>query len=122
MVEKYGDKQIVVAIEELSELTKELCKTLRSQPNPQNILEELADCHIVLQEMQLLFNITDVDLIQQINKKVKRTKQRYIDKPIDMEWEVYQRMCIGCERERYCHEHCEHCDEYEDALRGEQDE
>lgn len=115
MVEKYGDKQIVVAIEELSELTKELCKTLRGQPNTQNILEELADCHIVLKEMQTFFNITCEQLSEQIDKKLQRTKERYLDE----EWEVYQRLCVGCPRERICHEECSHCDEYEEALNEE---
>ena len=32
------------------------------------------------------------------------------------EWEIYQRLCVGCERERYCHENCEVCEEYEEAL------
>ena len=32
------------------------------------------------------------------------------------EWEIYQRLCVGCERERYCHKHCEVCEEYEEAL------
>lgn len=26
------------------------------------------------------------------------------------EWEIYQRLCAGCERERYCHIHCEVCE------------
>lgn len=79
MVEKYGDKQVVVAIEELSELTKELCKYLRGEPNTQNILEELADCCIVLEEMQTFFNITSEQLDEQINKKLQRTKSRYLE-------------------------------------------
>ena len=29
---------------------------------------------------------------------------------------LYYNMCSGCERERWCHEYCEHCDEYEDAY------
>ena len=79
MVEKYGDKQIVVAIEELSELTKELCKTLRGQPNTQNILEELAECHIVLKEMQTFFNITDSQLETEVFVKLQRTKRIYLN-------------------------------------------
>ena len=112
MVEKYGEEQIVVAIEELSELTKELCKALRGQLNIQNILEEVADCYIVLAEMQEYFNIKPSQLSNKINEKLLRTKERYIDK----EMEVYQRMCVGCERERYCHEQCEQCDEYIEEL------
>lgn len=34
----------------------------------------------------------------------------------DIEEHVYSRMCSGCERERYCHEECETCEEYDDAI------
>ena len=37
----------------------------------------------------------------------------------DIEWEVYQRMCAGCEREHYCHNNCENCEEYADAVEEE---
>ena len=79
MVEKYGDKQVVVAIEELSELTKELCKYLRGESNTQNILEELADCYIVLEEMKILFKITVDQLNAQFMTKLLRTKERYLE-------------------------------------------
>lgn len=29
---------------------------------------------------------------------------------------VYEQMCAGCEREHYCHNACENCDEYEDEV------
>lgn len=83
IVDKYGDKQIVIAIEELSELTKELCKAIRGQSNNQNVLEELADCYIVLKEMQLYFGITPEQLDNQINAKLQRTKTRYLDDDIE---------------------------------------
>lgn len=34
----------------------------------------------------------------------------------DIEEYVYSRMCAGCERERYCHEECETCEEYDNAI------
>ena len=116
MVEKYGDEQIVVAIEELSELTKELCKALRGQVNTQNILEELADCYIVLEEMKILFKITREQLDKQFWIKLLRTKERYLES----EMSLYERLCAGCEREKWCHENCEYCDEYEEALEEEE--
>ena len=78
MVDTYGEKQIIVAIEELSELTKELCKSLRGQTNTQNIIEEIADCYIVLQEMKELFKISNYQLREEIDKKLERTKSRYL--------------------------------------------
>ena len=43
LLKKYGDKQIIVAIEELSELQKELCKHLRGKIDITNLIEEIAD-------------------------------------------------------------------------------
>ena len=37
----------------------------------------------------------------------------------DIEYEVYQMLCVGCEREFYCHNNCENCEEYEDAINSE---
>lgn len=52
----YGeDSQIVVAIEELSELQKELCKVLRGKINVDNLAEELADVEIMTEQMRIMF-------------------------------------------------------------------
>lgn len=32
------------------------------------------------------------------------------------EMELYQRMCVGCEHERYCHKECVVCEEYQEQL------
>ena len=29
---------------------------------------------------------------------------------------IYSKMCCGCLKEKYCHEECETCEEYEQAL------
>lgn len=34
----------------------------------------------------------------------------------DKEMELYQRMCVGCEHERYCHKECVVCEEYQEQL------
>ena len=78
LVEKFGDKQVVVAIEELSELQKELCKHLRGKTNVDNITEEMADVHIMLSQMQILFKIDNATLSNEINKKIERTKERLL--------------------------------------------
>ena len=45
----YGSEiQRIVAIEELSELQKELCKSLRGQTDKQHIAEEIADVQIMI--------------------------------------------------------------------------
>lgn len=78
LVEKYGSLQVVVAIEELSELQKELCKSLRDKTNIANIIEEMADCIIMINQMQLHFGINDKELNQLIVYKLNRTKKRLL--------------------------------------------
>lgn len=78
LVQKYGDKQITICIEEMSELTKELCKNIRGHYNLDKIYEEMADVYITLTQMQLLFQM-DVEVLEyMINKKIERTKERLL--------------------------------------------
>lgn len=78
LVQKYGDKQIIICIEEMSELTKELCKNLRGHYNLDKIYEEMADVYITLTQMQLLFQMDVETLEYMINKKIERTKERLL--------------------------------------------
>jgi len=71
-IEMYGVKQLYVAIEELSELQKELCKVLRGKTNMDNIIEELGDVMIMVETVKQYFNITDTSLQETINEKLKR--------------------------------------------------
>lgn len=48
--------QVMMAIEEMSELTKELCKNGRGQENTTHIAEEIADVEIMLCQMKMLFD------------------------------------------------------------------
>ena len=78
LVQKYGDKQITICIEEMSELTKELCKNIRGHYNLNNIYEEMADVYITLTQMQILFGM-DVEVLEDmINKKIQRAKERLL--------------------------------------------
>lgn len=53
----YGnDSQINVAIEEMSELTKELCKAKRNLGCKLNIAEEIADVEIMLEQLKIIYN------------------------------------------------------------------
>lgn len=58
-LETFGKElQVTMAIEEMSELTKELCKNSRGQENTTHIAEEIADVEIMLQQMVMLFDCT----------------------------------------------------------------
>lgn len=80
LIEKYKDKQLIVAIEELSELQKELCKTLRGNINKENIIEELADVYIMLDQVKIYFSITSNEVKEMIDKKIERTKERLLNR------------------------------------------
>lgn len=79
LVQKYGYKQIIVCIEEMSELTKELCKNLRGYYNLDKIDEEMADVYIMLTQMHMLLQMDVEALEYMIDKKIQRTKERLLD-------------------------------------------
>ena len=79
-IETYGkDMQLNVAIEELSELIKEICKNKRGADNKGNIIEELADCYIMLSQVRIIFDITDDELWQKRVEKLRRLENRLIN-------------------------------------------
>ena len=56
-LEAFGERaQMTMAIEEMSELAKELCKRCRGRDNVEAIAEEVADVEIMLQQMKMLFD------------------------------------------------------------------
>lgn len=79
VIEKYGkEKQTVIAMEEMAELTKELSKSLRGADNRQQILEEVADVEICLSEIRLMHNIQLNELAAMMDEKLKRTEERLL--------------------------------------------
>lgn len=81
-IEKYGrDHQMMVAVEELSELQKEICKVARKDVCVWDIdalTEEMADVRLMLFELQMMFQIktTELDAIEQM--KLNRLEERII--------------------------------------------
>ena len=75
----YGQQlQIIVAIEEMSELTKELCKAQRGAQNRDHIAEEIADVEIMLEQLQLIYNVApSVESWRQ--SKIRRLAKRLED-------------------------------------------
>ena len=75
-----GDKiQNVVAIEELSECIKEICKVMRDKGNLEHLAEEVADASIVLEQVQLFFGIKETvcgkmdEKIERLNNDLQRS-------------------------------------------------
>ena len=65
--------QKIVAIEELSELQKELTKDLRGNANDEHIAEEMADVEIMLEQLKIMYDNND---------NVKRYKELKISRII----------------------------------------
>lgn len=78
-INTYGkETQIVVAIEELSELIKELTKNIRGRDNVKSISEEMADVYIMLYQLKLIFD-NDQDVGKWTDYKINRLDSRIRD-------------------------------------------
>ena len=77
-IETYGkDMQLNVAIEELSELIKEICKHKRGADNREAIIEEMADCYIMLDQLEIIFDIdNECELWAKMIEKLDRLEKR----------------------------------------------
>lgn len=69
--------QTTKAIEEMAELTKELCKLLVNDPkySVEGIAEEIADVTIMLEQLRLIFDINE-EVCAVMDAKVKRLEYR----------------------------------------------
>lgn len=72
----YGiESQSLICIEEMSELTKEICKYRRGEDNLEKLVDEIADVKIMVEQMEYLFGVSkDVDL--RISYKCQRQMRR----------------------------------------------
>lgn len=79
----YGkDSRIDIAIEEMSELTKALCKERRYRTNLdkyndilENLTDEMADVYIMLEQLMVLFGNED-NISEHIQQKIQRQSKR----------------------------------------------
>ena len=76
-VAKFGQfQQIDSAIEEMSELTKELCKFKRGVDNRDAIVEEFADTIICLEQIKLMFMLNEEEVRNCMDYKLDRLEKR----------------------------------------------
>jgi hypothetical protein len=83
VIAKWGMKlQSIKAIEEMSELTKELSKVMldQDQSNNENILEEMADVQIMLNQLAIIYGSPE----GWIKKKINRMKNKFQEE--ESEW------------------------------------
>ena len=71
--------QTVVAIEEMSELQKELTKFIRGKGNRDNLIEEVADVLVMITQIQLMYHIPDDEVEKVMRLKLNRLKERMQD-------------------------------------------
>lgn len=72
-IKTYGDTQLIIAIEEMAELQKEIVKHLRGHGDVTHIAEETADVLIMLEQIKIRFGI-DKAVDEWIKFKVDRLK------------------------------------------------
>lgn len=77
IIDHYGHRsQKEMLFEEIAELQKEICKELRGKGDKHHIAEELADVYVMLQQLQLMYVISDETIALEVQKKIERTLDR----------------------------------------------
>ena len=67
-----GHRNLIIVMEELAELSKEISKELRGKGDNINILEELADVQLGIYYVQEICGITNEELNKAMNIKMRR--------------------------------------------------
>lgn len=67
-----GHRNLIIVMEELAELTKELSKELRGKGDTINILEELADVQLGIYYVQEIVGIQDESILKAMAVKMER--------------------------------------------------
>lgn len=76
IADHYGmANQLPIAIEEMSELTKEICKNIRGNDNLNDIIEEVADVQIMVEQLIRMFDIEDKVSLMNDYKLVRQLKR-----------------------------------------------
>jgi NTP pyrophosphatase (non-canonical NTP hydrolase) len=70
-------KQILKAIEELSELTRELARELTDERNHENTIDEIADVEIMIRQVKMILGKnTETKVNERIDFKIGRLDER----------------------------------------------
>ena len=82
-VDTYGkSSRLIMAVEEMSELIKELSKHFRGESNISHISEEMADVEIMLEQLKIIFqNRAEIDSIKA--DKLYRLSERILHKTVE---------------------------------------
>ena len=69
------ENQEEVAVEEMAELTKEICKNWRGKDNRAAIAEEIADVTIMLEQLRIIFDVNNA-VCDYMDAKIERLHMR----------------------------------------------
>jgi len=72
--------QKLMAIEEMSELTKAICKDFRGKLNMENLVEEMADVLICCKQIMYAFGIPRRDVLVWQDRKLRRLALRLAER------------------------------------------
>lgn len=76
-IKTYGEKaQKLMAIEEMSELTKEICKDFRGKLDREHLIEEIIDVIITIDQLMMMYEISGDEIEQMRERKIERLKER----------------------------------------------
>lgn len=78
-LDTWGEQvQLMKAVEEMSELTKEICKLSLNATTLDKLADEIADVTIMLEQLRLIFDINGL-VCAHMDTKVKRLEQRVFE-------------------------------------------
>ena len=70
------ERQVIVSIEEMAELTKELAKSFRpGGTSTEKLVDEIVDVAIMLEQLRLIFDV-DMQVLEHRDVKVRRLADR----------------------------------------------
>ena len=80
-IEKYGEKQLDQAQEELAELIVAISKYKRNENKftISNVIEEIADVRIMLKQVMMLLDIEEFEVKNEEISKLNRLKKRLLN-------------------------------------------
>lgn len=85
IISYYGhEPQKMMLLEEMAELQKEICKDMRGMPNPEAIIAEVADVLIMLEQIQMMYRISETKLHTVTNEKLHRQLRRIEDEKVEL--------------------------------------
>ena len=85
LIDHYGhESQKMMLPEEMAELQKEICKEFRGELNKDAITEEVADVLIMLEQVQMMYDISDIRLLEITSEKLVRQLRRIVDEKAEL--------------------------------------